>query len=478
MSGLMRQEAEEKGLSGRSGKQGKRSGCRFPGGARATLLKCGAWVFWIGVWALLAAVSDNDIFLASPLQTGRRLLSLLGQKEFYVIIGCSLMRIGAGFTAGLLGAAALAAASRRLPFLEELLWPVMELMKTVPIASFAVLLLIWWGSSGLAAAVSLVVVLPNVYISLLEGLKSMDIQLLEMAAVFRLSFGKRFFYIYRPMLRPFLQSSLKGSLGMCWKAGVAAEVIGIPARSIGEQLYLSKLYLDTAGVFAWTVATVAASVLLEKLILRLWGLFSCWEPACRGSDKRKGTAGSGADACLRIGNLTKSYEGRTVLSDLSAVYEPGMIYFLAGPSGSGKTTLLRILAGLTMPDSGVCRTPGACSMVFQEDRLCEEYSAVRNVELVTGDRGKAQRALLRLLQEDELHKPCSRLSGGMRRRVALVRAMEADSAYVLLDEPFTGMDDRTRMLAEAYIREMQQGRILIIASHQGALSGSVLKELS
>ncbi len=167
-------------------------------------------------------------------------------------------------------------------------------------------------------------------------------------------------------------------------------------------------------------------------------------------------------------NIRKGYGGRAVLEDVSRVYEPGGTYFLNGPSGSGKTTLLRILAGLTEPDSGICQAPGTCSMVFQEDRLCEEYSAVRNVELVTGDRNSAREALAGLLEEDALEKPCGLLSGGMKRRVALVRAMEADSAYVFLDEPFTGMDQGTRRLAEAYVAARQKGRILIIAAHDKA----------
>ena len=105
------------------------------------------------------------------------------------------------------------------------------------------------------------------------------------------------------------------------------------------------------------------------------------------------------------------------------------------------------------------------SMVFQEDRLCEDYSAVKNVEMVTGDRKRAVEALEQLLEPEALTKPCSQLSGGMKRRVALVRAMEAASNAVLLDEPFTGMDAATRERAEQYIRQKQQDRILIIATH-------------
>ena len=105
------------------------------------------------------------------------------------------------------------------------------------------------------------------------------------------------------------------------------------------------------------------------------------------------------------------------------------------------------------------------SMVFQEDRLCEEFDAVCNVAMVIKDEQKAKEALRKLLEEDALTKPCRQLSGGMKRRVALVRAMEADSDAVLLDEPFTGMDADTRRAAEIYIRERQNARIVIIATH-------------
>ena len=104
-------------------------------------------------------------------------------------------------------------------------------------------------------------------------------------------------------------------------------------------------------------------------------------------------------------------------------------------------------------------------MLFQEDRLCEEYDAIKNVELVCGNRKQASEALLKLLEPESLEKPCSSLSGGMKRRVALVRAMEAEADFVLLDEPFVGMDRENRRMAEQYIQERQQGRTILIATH-------------
>lgn len=285
-----------------------------------------------------------------------------------------------------------------------------------------------------------------------------------MAKVFKLPGKTRFFYIYRPAIRPFLNSSLKLALGMCWKSGVAAEVIGTPQFSIGEQLYFSKIHLDMADLFAWTAVIILLSICFEKLVLWAVNGFFAWEPVC-GQPRAAGKAGE----TFEVTHLWKKFDDEVLFEDFNAVYDPGRIYYLTDPSGSGKTTLLRMLAGLEKPDQGEIRGgtngPFFCSMVFQEDRLCEDYNAVKNVEIVVGDRAAAVAALEQLLEPEALVKPCSQLSGGMKRRVALVRAMEAGGSLVLLDEPFTGMDARTRERAEEYIRQRQNGRTLIIATH-------------
>lgn len=435
---------------------------------------------WILVWHFAAMAVDNSILLVTPLQAFGELFSMLGDPGFYQTLGLSLLRIGGGFLAGFAAAVILAVLSHHFLPLEEVLSPVMTLLKAIPVASFVVLLLIWWGSSFLAVAVCFLVVLPNIYINTLEGLKNTDRQLLEMTRVFRLSAKNKFFYIYRPAIAPFLYSSMKISLGMCWKSGVAAEVIGTPDHSIGEGLYLSKIYLNTAGVFAWTALIILLSVLFEKLVLWLADCFFQWQPACgrpmlrerakekkqeRAPEKMSGKMAEGSAGRLEVTHVCKSFGVQQVLSDFSAVYEAGQTYVLNSPSGSGKTTLLHILAGTLNPDSGSVKGIGPCSMVFQEDRLCLDYCAVKNVELVTGNTDQAKSALEELLEPEALEKPCRELSGGMKRRVALVRAMEAESEYVLLDEPFTGMDADTRTQAEEYIRKKQKGRMIVLVTH-------------
>lgn len=434
------------------------------------LRKAAVILFWLAIWQLLAMLVDNEIMLVTPGQALVALIGLLGKITFWQTVGMSLCRIALGFLLGMVVALVLAGLSSRYSLVEELVEPIMTLCKAVPVAVFVVLLLIWWGSSFLAVAICFLIVLPNIYISTLEGLKNTDKKLLEMAKVFDLPARTSFFYIYCPALKPFLSSSLKMSLGMCWKSGVAAEVIGTPAFSIGEQLYMSKIYLDTAGVFAWAAVIILLSVGFERLILQLAEMFWAWEPLCKGTvgitAGSKPAAGDTAKKqSLCVEDLCKSYGDLEVLKDLNAVYEAGETYYLTSPSGSGKTTLLRMLCGLESADSGKISSNLRYSVVFQEDRLCEDYSALRNVEMVMGSREGAEEALKQLLPEEALHKPCRQLSGGQKRRVALVRAMESDSDCVLLDEPFTGMDADTKARAEQYIKEQQRGRALIIATH-------------
>lgn len=422
--------------------------------------RIGILLFWLVVWHLTALAVDNSLLLATPFRVLAELAGLIKAGDFWKTIFFSLLRIGSGFFLGLFVGIFLAVLSGHFSFVEELLSPLMNVFKTIPVASFVVLLLIWWGSSRLSIAISFLMVLPNIYMNTLEGLKSTDKRLLEMAQVFHIPFSTRFFYIYRPTLRPFLKSGLQVALGMCWKSGVAAEVIGTPEWSIGSEIYMSKIYLNTAGVLAWTAVVVVLSMVFQKAVLGLAGCFFTWQPVCRAVVGQEG----GKEALL-CGQLAKAYGEQQVLSDFSQSYERGQVYYLRQPSGSGKTTLLRLLGGLEKPDGGWVRGNGFCSMMFQEDRLCEDYNALRNLEMVLGDRQKARLALEQLLPEDALDKPCSQLSGGMKRRVALVRAMEAASDAVLLDEPFTGMDAVTRQQAEDYIHRRQQGRPLIIATH-------------
>ena len=176
---------------------------------------------------------------------------------------------------------------------------------------------------------------------------------------------------------------------------------------------------------------------------------------------------------ISIQNIQKAFGAKRVLTGVDYVLEDGGIYCLMGPSGMGKTTLLRILMDLENPDRGDVKGLGRndIAVMFQENRLLEWMDAVDNVAVMRkGIRDKKLKAeieenLKHILPADCLHQPVAQLSGGMKRRVALARAMSYPSKLIILDEPFTGLDRATKLEVVDYILRMRGDRILLVATH-------------
>lgn len=432
---------------------------------------------------------DSALLLPSPLAVIARLGALLPQGTFWARIGFSLARILAGFALGALlgGLGALAADRWRLA--EELVAPIIVLAKSVPVASITVLALIWLRAANLAVFVVLLVVLPVVYENALQGIRAADPARIEAAKLYRVPSARCMRFFVMPTLFPYLQSALALGLGTAWKAGVAAEVIGIPAGSLGEALYDAKVYFDTAELFAITLAIVLASALTTAL---LRAALEAIRPLLCGCAGRAGAieddaAGRGRPAGaatptdpappLQICDITKKFGGRSVLPGISCTVLPGIPICLMAPSGAGKTTLLRIIAQLEQADEGHLIVGDACehlplpptSMMFQDNRLVEQASALANVRLPlarnSSEWAEAPALLEALGLAHRLRSPAGTCSGGEQRRIALARALLAPHDILLLDEPFAGLDDKTKAQAAALIREREQGAIVIVATH-------------
>ena len=237
-------------------------------------------LFWLAVWWVLALAVNKQLLLPSPLEVGERFCALIVQGEFWVITVSSLLRVLAGFALGMVVGLAMAILMHKSKIIFALFSPFIKAVRATPVASFIILALVWIRTNTLPAFIAFLMVFPVLYTNLLQGIRAADRNLLEMADVFRLSPSRRVRCIFLPALRGPLFAACRVALGLCWKAGVAAEVIGVVARSVGGKLYDAKAYLEIADLFAWTVVIVAVSALFERVFLFLLGkIFDALEHA-------------------------------------------------------------------------------------------------------------------------------------------------------------------------------------------------------
>ena len=195
------------------------------------------------MWQLAAMAVGQRLLLASPVETLARLVVLARTGAFWRAVGFTIMHILAGFTLGALGGAILAGLSALSKVIGALLAPLLTAVRAVPVASFTIVALIWLPSKRLSVLISMLIVLPVVYAGALSGLDHIDPKMTEMAKVFRIPPLRRFLKIDLPAALPALGDAAVTAMGLAWKAGVAAEVIGVPGGSVGEGLYRAKLYL-------------------------------------------------------------------------------------------------------------------------------------------------------------------------------------------------------------------------------------------
>jgi NitT/TauT family transport system permease protein len=226
-----------------------------------------AVALWLIVWQLGSLALGESLLLPSPVAVLRRLAALIVTVDFWTTVGRSALHIWGGFLLSCALAAAAAVAAARCRTVRELLEPLMAVVKAVPVVSFIILTLVWLPTRQLSLFTAALMVFPPVYLNLLEGIQRRDVQLLEMARVFHVPLWRRLRGIDIPQVLPYFRTACSLGLGLCWKAGAAAEVIGLPSGTIGERLYMAKVYLETPDLFAWTAVIVAVSVLFEKLFL-------------------------------------------------------------------------------------------------------------------------------------------------------------------------------------------------------------------
>lgn len=442
-----------------------------------------AIIFWGLIWQFSAKKIDIPFLFPTPKEVYQAFISLLKTDSFYLSVSYTFTSIVAGFFYGVFFGVILTLISFFSKFLRVFISIPLRIIKAVPVASFIILALLWIDSSKLATLISFLMVLPVIYLNLLNGIDSTDSKLIEMATVFKLSFIKKLRYIYLPHLMPHFISACSIGLGFCWKSGIAAEIIGLTKNSIGNNLYQSKIYLDTDEVFAWTVVIVLISLVFEKIILIVFNFVHSILTKSYTQTKTMTLTSdindNSYETCLfkkelSIKNVSKTFDGKDVLLNFSLKAKASENISIIGPSGSGKTTLINILINILKPDhfDSSNHKDHIYSIVFQEDRLCPNLNAVDNISLIIPssyknvvDKSKIISLLNILELGDSLYKPVSKLSGGMRQRVSIARALLYPSSILILDEAFKGLDEQLKKKVMYIVKNNAKERILLSITH-------------
>lgn len=221
--------------------------------------------FWLIIWELLSIAAGKEVLLPSPVTVARKLIELFCTSKFWKSCAMSLARITAGLFAGALLGTVFGAASVKFKTVDAIFSPVFSVIRATPVASFIILALVWIGRGNVPSFTSFLMVMPVVCSSVTTAVRGTDRQLLEMLHTLRVPRSKILTSLYIPTVLPSFAGGFRTSLGLAWKAGVAAEVLCTPSLSIGTSLYESKVYLETAELFAWTVTVVIMSMILEHL---------------------------------------------------------------------------------------------------------------------------------------------------------------------------------------------------------------------
>lgn len=415
--------------------------------------------FWLAVWVFAAALVAQPLILPGPGAVVVALLRLVCDAGTWAILVGSGLRILGGLALATVCGGVLAGVSVRSRTFARLVAPALSFVKATPVACVVVLLLIWLGSARVSIAAVFLMALPGVYFSLAEGLAQVDKPLEQMFRLHGVR-GWRLFcaHTWREVL-PFVLSCARAVIGMSWKAGVAAELIGMATGTVGERIYQAKLLIETADLLAWTVLVVAASWACEHVLvwlLRVSGPVA-WRAAVRAHGRAGGSAGGGAAAELAFAVGDRA-PWAPALDGLVLRVPAGGRTCVMGASGMGKSTLLALAAGECAP----------CSMVFQDVRLVEDASALDNVLVCADTRVGASSAaalLCRLVPGVDVHARVAELSGGQRRRVEIARALLCPGDAVILDEPFTGLDTAARDACAEVVLDLLDGRMLLLATH-------------
>lgn len=229
------------------------------------LIRAGVIAIWLLLWQVAALIVKSEFLFPSPINVAKRFIELAGEKSFWIDCLTTLGRILLSCVLGVAVGTLLGVVTAASRLLYEFFSPLLILIKTTPVASFIILVLVWIKRSGVPVFIGFLMVVPIMWANVSQGIRNADIQKLEMARMFGFSKMKTIRMIYIREVMPSFTAGCTTAIGLSWKAGVAAEVLATPENSVGAALYYAKINLEYADLFAWTAAIIIMSFLIEKL---------------------------------------------------------------------------------------------------------------------------------------------------------------------------------------------------------------------
>lgn len=218
---------------------------------------------YIAVWQLLSMLVGNSLLLPSPWETLVSVRDVLSTGRGWRVIGLTLLRIVSGYLLGCTLGVLLAVLTSHSRVADWLLKPLRSLVKTTPITSFALILLVSVVSGVVPVVVATIVVVPMIWQTTEEALRNRSVPLDEMSRIF-LTPWKKLRYVTLPQILPPFFATASVSLGFAWKAVITAEILSLPRFGIGREMQSIKTYMDTSELFAWTLLVICMSVLMES----------------------------------------------------------------------------------------------------------------------------------------------------------------------------------------------------------------------
>lgn len=233
---------------------------------KVLLSRAGVLAFYLALWAVLAARINQPLLLPTPSSVIQRLILLIPDPRFAATLGATLLRTLLAYVLGIAAAIMLGALCARFRAMDLLLSPLLSAIRATPVTSFIVLALVWLSSPRVPVLTGFLMTLPVVYSALVQAIRAIDPRLMEMAQMYGFGRARTLRHVVIPSVLPAFVQSCLAAIGLCWKAVVAAEVIGVPKLAVGSRLYEAKIYLETDSLLAWTLTIILLSVLLEALL--------------------------------------------------------------------------------------------------------------------------------------------------------------------------------------------------------------------